>query len=57
MTRMLFTGWCAPSVASSLDQARAKPFSKVSVLTGVCEFLMSTMLPFSSDAKLWLNGS
>jgi hypothetical protein len=57
MTRTHFIGWFAEFAASSLERVPDKPIMKVSVLIAVCAFSMWTMLPFSSDAKPWYNGS
>ena len=57
MTKMPSTGWCTESAAWSLEPARARPFTKVSVPIGVCEFSTWTILVFSSGAKPSYNGS
>jgi hypothetical protein len=51
-----FHRWYAAFAALNPEPTQAKPFMKGSVLTAVYAFSMWTMLPFSSDAKLWFNG-
>jgi hypothetical protein len=57
MIRMPSTDWfVAFGVLNSVTVA-AEPYMKASVRIVGCAFLMWEMLPFSSDAKLWYNGS